>query len=536
MPDLILYNGKIHTQDPKLREVTAVAMRDDRILSVGSDSEIRALAGGYTRQINLGGYRVLPGLSDAHFHYYDWALNRQHLELAKVTSLEELQTRVSKLAAKTSPGKWIIGQGWNETRWPTPRLISCADLDELTPNNPTILWRSDMHLAVANSLALQVANIDLGTPDPPQGVIDRDSSGRPNGVLKELAINLVREVIPPSTEGETAVAIHDGFTELHCLGLTGVHDYRIMGGADGPPAFRAYQRLCAAGELALRMWMLLPGERLNQAIELGLRTGFGDDYLRVGQVKFFSDGGQGARTAWMLEPYEDKDSYGMPLMPMGEIVESIQRAHAAGLAVAIHAIGDRANRELVTAFEQVLAREKGIAPSAPDRIEHLQNIRPQDVQRLGRLSVIGSVQPIHVADDFPMIDRSVGQRGRWSYPFRDLLSAGVTLAFGSDCPVADPNPMLGIHAAVTRQNSDGTPPGGWYPDQRLSVAEAVWGFSMGPAQACGRGAELGSITPGKLADLIVLDRDIFEIEPMEIANTRVVLTIIGGQVVFEEAI
>ncbi len=536
MPDLILYNGKIHTQDSRLQGVTAVAMRGDRILSVGSDSEIRALAGRHTRQIDLGGHRVLPGLCDSHFHYYDWALNRQHLELAKATSLEELQARVSKLAAKTSPGAWIIGQGWNETRWPVPRLISRADLDELTPYNPVILWRSDMHLAVANSLALQAAKIDQGTPDPPQGVIDRDNSGYPNGVLRELAINLVREAIPAPTEDEIAAAIRDGFTELHRLGLTGVHDYRIMGGADGPPAFRAYQRLCAAGELALRMWMLLPGERLNHAIELGLRTGFGDDYLRVGQVKFFSDGGQGARTAWMLEPYEDKDSSGMPLMPMVEIVESIQRAHTAGLAVAIHAIGDRANRELITAFEQLSASEKGVAPVAPDRIEHLQNIRPEDVQRLGRLGVIGSVQPIHVADDFPMIDRSVGQRGRWSYPFRDLLSAGVTLAFGSDCPVADPNPMLGIHAAVTRQMRDGTPIGGWYPDQRLSVAESVWGFSMGAARASGREAELGSITPGKLADLIVLDRDIFEILPMEIANTRVVMTIIGGKVVFEEVI
>jgi predicted amidohydrolase YtcJ len=532
MPNLILYNGKIHPQDPSFQHTTAVATRGNRILAVGSDSEVRALAGSHTRQIDLRGRRVLPGLSDSHFHYYDWALNRQHLELASATSLADLRAQVAKVTAKIPPGDWIIGQGWNETRWPEPHLITCADLDDLTPANPAILWRSDMHLAVVNSQAMRAANINAETPDPPQGVIDRDAFGQPSGVLRELAINLVREVIPPPTEDETVAAIRDGFNELHRLGLTSVHDFRIMGGADGAPAFRAYQRLQAAGELALRMWMLLPGEHLSQAIEMGLRTGFGDDNLRVGHVKFFSDGGQGARTAWMLEPYEDNAGCGMPLTPMDEIADAVRRAHTAGLAMAIHAIGDRANQELVTVFEQVLSREKSAAPSAPHRIEHLQNIRPEDVLRLGRLGVVGSVQPIHVPDDFPMIDRSVGKRGRWSYPFRDLLAAGVPLAFGSDCPVADPNPLLGIHAAVTRRMRDGAPTSGWYPGQRLSVGEAVWGFTMGSALVCGRGAELGSITPGKLADLAVLDGDIFEIEPMEIAKTMVGMTIFDGQVVF----
>ncbi len=533
MPDMILYNGKLHTQDSNYPQATAIAIRDGRILAVGIDTEMRPLAGPRTRQIDLGARRVLPGLTDSHFHYYDWALGRRRLELAAAASLGDIREQVAKMAGKTQPGGWILGQGWNETRWPDPRLLTRADLDDLTPVNPAILWRSDMHLAVANSLALQMAKINVETPDPPQGVIDRDTSGLPTGVLRELAINLVREVIPQPTEDETLVAVRDGFTALHRLGLTGVHDYRIMGGTDGPLAFRAYQHLQTAGELALRMWMLLPGERLDQAIDLGLRTGFGDDTLRVGHVKFFSDGGQGARTAWMLEAYEDTPSCGMPLTPMDEIADAVHRAHTAGLAVAIHAIGDRANRELITVFEQVLNSVQAAPPSASHRIEHLQNIRPEDILRLGRLGVVASVQPIHIPDDFPMIEKSVGPRGRWAYPFRDLLSAGVPLAFGSDCPVADPNPMWGIHAAVTRQMRDGTPSGGWYPGQRLNVAEAVWGFTMGAAQVCGREAELGSLTPGKLADLVVLDRDIFGIEPMEIPRTQVVMTIFGGQIVFE---
>ncbi|MFH1905880.1 MAG: amidohydrolase [Chloroflexota bacterium] len=534
MPDLILHNSAIHTQDHRFPHATAVAMRGSRILAVGSDSEVCALAGSHTRQIDLGGRRVLPGLTDSHFHYYDWALNRRRLELADTASLADVRAHVARAASNTPSGGWIIGQGWNETRWPDPRLLTRTDLDELTPTHPAILWRSDMHLAVANSLALQAAHISAETPDPYQGVIDRDANGQPTGVLRELAINLVREVIPPPTEDETLAALREGFTELHRLGLTGVHDYRIMGGADGPPAFRAYQRLQASGELALRMWMLLPGERLSQAIALGLRTGFGDDYLRVGHLKFFSDGSQGARTAWMLEEYEDTPSCGMPLTPMDEIADAVRRARHAGLAVAIHAIGDRANRELVTVFEQVLNSERVTAPSAPHRIEHVQNIRPEDVRRLGRLGVVASVQPIHVPDDFPMIEKSVGPRGRWAYPFRDLLAAGAPLAFGSDCPVADPNPLWGIHAAVTRQMQDGTPTGGWYPDQRLSVAEAVWGYTMGPALVSGRERDLGSITPGKLADLVVLDGDIFAIEPMEIARVQVSMTILGGRVVYPE--
>ena len=532
MPAVILYNGKLHTQDSDYPLATAVAISNGRILAVGIDSEMLSLSSPRTRKINLDGCRVLAGLTDSHFHYYDWALNRRQLELATTASLADVLAQVAKAASHTPSGSWILGQGWNETRWPNPRLITRADLDDLTPTYPTLLWRSDMHLAVANSLALQEAHISAETLDPSQGLIDRDASGQPTGVLRELAINLVRGVIPPPTDAETVTAMRDGFTELHRLGLTGVHDYRIMGGADGPLAFRAYQHLQTAGELILRMWMLLPGERLNQAIEMGLRTGFGDDTMRVGHVKFFSDGGQGARTAWMLEAYEDINSSGMPLTPMDEIADAVRRSHQAGLAVSIHAIGDRANRELITVFEQIMSRERVARPSAPHRIEHVQNIRPEDMLRLGRLGVVASVQPIHVPDDFPMIEKSVGQRGRWSYPFRDLLAAGVPLAFGSDCPVANPNPMWGIHAAVTRQMRDGTPIGGWYPDQRLSVAEAVWGFTMGAALVSGQNETQGSISPGKLADLVVLDRDIFKIEPMEIAQTRVMMTIFDGQVVF----
>ena len=540
MSNLLLLNGHLHTQDPSCPHATAVAIRDGRFWAVGSDDEIRALTSPDTQVIDLEHRLALPGLTDAHFHYYDWALERRRLPLTNTTSLSELRRRVAQKVSETPPGHWVLGQGWNETCWPEQPIPTRADLDDIAPQHPVILWRSDMHLAVVNSQALRKAGITNDTPDPPAGVIDRDTSGEPTGVLRELAINLVRAVIPLPSEDETVEALRDGFAFLHSLGLTGLHDYRIMGGADGPPAFRAYQRLQATGELALRLWMHIPGELLNEAIALGLRTGLGDNYLRVGHAKLFSDGSQGARTAWMLESYEDTGHCGMPLTPMDEIAEKLRHAHKAGIAVAIHAIGDRANRELLNVFE-LLKSPAGFEPAgggsappvAPHRIEHVQMIRPEDVIRMGRLGIVASVQPIHVPDDIPMIERSVGSRGRFAYPFRNLLEAGAILAFGSDCPVANPNPLLGIHAAVTRQRRDGTPPGGWYPAQRLTVAEAVWSFTLGPALASGQQNQLGSITPGKLADLVVLDRDIFSIEPMEIAQAQVVMTIFDGRVVYQ---
>ncbi len=539
MTDLVLVNGKLHTQDARYPDATAVAIRGSRVQAVGDDEAIRALAGSGARVLDLEGRLLLPAMTDSHFHYYDWSLGLRRLPLSEVDSLADLKQRLARRAREIPPGEWVLGQGWNESRWPETRMPTRADLDEVTPDHPVILWRNDLHLAAINSRALQEAGITAGTANPPEGVIDRDESGEPTGVLRELAINLVTDVIPPPTEDETVDAMREGFGILHRLGVTGVHDYRIMGGADGPPAFRAYQRLQAAGELELRMWMHIPGERLDEAIALGLRSGMGDDYLRVGHVKLFSDGGQGARTAWMLEPYEDTGECGMPLTPMDEIARAVERAERAGLAVAIHAIGDRANRALIGVFEQVLGGERvsGTAPpAAMHRIEHVQMIQPEDVARLAQLDVVASVQPIHCPDDIPMVEKSVGSRGRYAYPFRDMQDAGVMMAFGSDCPVANPNPMFNIHAAVTRQTRDGAPAGGWYPEQRLTVSEAIWGFTMGAAMVSGREAHLGSISPGKLADLVLLDRDILALgktAPMEIAQAQVVMTVFDGRVVYE---
>jgi predicted amidohydrolase YtcJ len=536
MTDLLLFNGKLYTQDPAFPQATALLIRGGRIAAVGSDADISDLAGKAAHKVDLQGRRVLPGLTDSHFHFYDYSLGRGLLHLAGSDSLEAVRQTVQQAIQVAAPGQWILGQGWNESRWDPAELPTRADLDDISPEHPVVLWRSDLHLAVANSRALQLAQVTARTANPSDGVIDRDAAGNPTGVLRELAINLVRQAIPAVSEDDTVQAMREAFGDLHRLGLTGLHDYRIMGGGDGPPAFRAYQRLQADKQIRARLWMHLPLERLDEAIALGLRSGFGDEFLRAGHVKMFTDGSQGARTAWMLEPYLGTDQTGLPLTPMQDIAEAVHKADQAGLAVAIHAIGDRANRELIAVFEEVLHKggQREVAPpAAVHRIEHVQNVRPEDVEKLAGLGVAASVQPIHALDDLDLIEATVGERGRFAYVFRDLLDSGILLALGSDCPVGDPNPFLGIHAAVNRRRMDGTPEGGWYPQQRMTIEEAVWGYTMGPALVCGQQGEQGSLTPGKLGDLVVLDRDIFELDPMEIGAVRPVMTVFGGEIVYE---
>lgn len=534
MPDLLLYNGKIFTQDARLPHTNAIAIRDGKVLAIGEDEEIQNLATSTTRQIDLEEKRVIPGLIDAHFHFYEWALLQRGLVLGDTSSLVEVQQRVQKTAQETEPGNWIVGQGWNQENWPHPNLPTRIDLDRVAPNNPVILWRTDLHLAWVNTAALNAADITPETVDPDMGLIDRDKTGKPTGILREMAINLIRDVMPVVSAEETDTAMREAMKKAHKLGLTGVHDFRIMGGEDGPPALRAWQRLHANGNLNLRAWVMLPGELLDNVITLGLQTGFGDHTLQIGGTKFFSDGSIGSRTALMLEPFED-GSNGIPLTPMEEIARAISKAHQNEVSTAIHAIGDRAVRELLDVYTEVLGKaERQTKPQIPHRIEHVQHSHPDDLARLAPLGLVASVQPLHITDDYQMIEAACGSRSKWAYAFRDLLNAGTVLAFGSDCPVASPNPFWGIHAAVTRRRRDGTPAGCWNPSQCLTVSETIWGYTMGCAYASGQQDVLGSLTPGKLADMVVLNQDIFNVDPMDIAQTQVEMTVFNGKVVFQK--
>ena len=532
--DLVLENGLVRDPAaPDAGPAEAVAVGGGRILRTGSRDAVRELAGPKTRFIDMRGGLCLPGFMDSHFHFYQWSLGRSEARLDLAVDFGQCLDMVARIADGRPEGAWVLGQGFNESDWPENRMPLRQDLDRAAPNHPTVVWRCDLHLAVANSPALALAGLGDDTPDPDGGALERDGSGRLNGVLREGAINLIKRAVPSPGEEELLQAMRSAQAELHSLGVTGLHDVRLSGAVpEAARTMRCWQRLRQQGELALRTWVAIPGESRTLAQELGLRTGLGDDLLRIGHLKYFLDGGMGARTAWMREPYLDTGGLGMCVMDPEVMFGELLQAHRAGLAVMTHAIGDRAVAELVRVLERVAEETRGEpAPALSHRVEHAQVVRPDDVARLAGLGVPVSVQPTNMVLDINMIDQCGGSAGPCAYPFRSLLDAGVPVLMSSDCPVCDPNPLVGIQGAVTRQRPDGTPKGGWYPDQRVSVAEAVAAYTATPARAYGLGDRSGGVGPGKWADLIVLDRDIHTGDPLDIAAARVLFTVFNGRLV-----
>ncbi|MDX2447276.1 MAG: amidohydrolase [Desulfobacterales bacterium] len=491
------------------------------------------LAGRETVRINLEGRLVLPGFTDTHIHFHEWSLTRRELQLSNITSLEELLACVEKEVSVRNRSQWITGQGWNEADWQETKMPTREILDSVAPDHPVVLWRCDLHLAVANSAALKMADIHAGTPDPPQGRIERDVNGKPNGILRELAINLIRDVIDPPQTEQIAIAYKEATDVLYRLGITGIHDIRLMNDNDGGSALQTFQELDSTNQLGLRSWVTLPGHRLDDIISSGLRTGFGNDRLRLGHVKFFTDGGVGARTAWMIDPYLDADR-GMPLMEMADLDCEIRKADAAGLSVMVHAIGDRANREVINIFERLYKQERksgSIKPNYKHRIEHLQVIRPDDIRRLCKLPVALGVTPANMLLDINLIETALGEKGAWAYSFRQLMDTGLPVMFSSDCPVCDPAPLVGIYAAVTRQRQDGFPSGGWYPESRVTIPEAVKAYTSVPAIVHGA-KDQGSIALNNKADLAVFSRDFISNPSEDILNTQVDMTIFDGEIVY----
>jgi predicted amidohydrolase YtcJ len=531
-PDLILYNGTLHTLDETFPFATAVAVTGNQISALGTDREMLALAGPDTHTKDLTKRLVLPGFCDTHFHFYEWALNYDSIDFSTTTCFSDMQRAVREKAEIVGPGQWVLGQGFNESEWPENKMPDRWALDLVAPDNPVCIWRCDLHLAVANSLALGLARIDKRTKNPHEGVIVRTAGGVPTGVLKELAPNLIREVLVPLPESILVANMEKAMAHAHSLGLTGVHDIRLMGGAEGADALKIWQTLEGDKKLKLRCHVALPGEMTDEAISLGIQSGFGNDRLRLGHLKFFADGGMGARTGWLTEKYLDAD-YGMPLTPVKEIEAAVMKADRAGLACMVHAIGDRACREIIAMFARVEQQGQSRC-KIPHRMEHLQMILPEDLERLSRLENLAvSCQPNNLSLDISMIDQCVGPRGKYAYNLKSILNTGVPMCLSSDAPVADPNPFAGIYSAVTRKRMDKTPEGGWYPEQALGVAEAVRAYTLTPAEASGCDHRLGSITPGKLADLVVTDQNIFEISPDTIAETKICLTLFDGKIVYE---
>lgn len=533
--ETILYNGVINGSQlaqPIQPGVQAIGVGQGNILAVGSNDDILPLADSATKKINLDGRLVVPGFIDSHIHFYEWSLKLGDLQLEKLSSLDELLNMVKQRGLDLPAGHWIMGQGWNETDWDEAVMPNRTLLDQVAPDHPVLLWRCDLHLAVANSKALQLASIDSNTPDPPEGRIERDSSGIPTGVLRELAINLVRQAVASPTELQIQKDFQAGTRELYKMGITGIHDIRLMHDEDGARCFQICQDLDREGELGLRCWMTFPGHQLDELISLGLRSGFGSDRLRIGHVKFFSDGGMGARTAWMLEPFLDAGC-GMVMVDMAELRRDVAKADRNGLAVMVHAVGDRANREMINLFsslEEQRAERGGAKPYYPHRIEHMQMVRPDDARRLRDLNLAVCVTPANMILDINLIDRALGERGKWTYSFRRLFDTGAPIMFSSDCPVCSPAPLPAIHAAVTRSRLDGTPAGGWYPDQRISIAEAIAAYTSIPATVH-KAADLGRIAPGCRADLAILSHNVFAGPTELLGQAAVDMTMFAGRIV-----
>jgi predicted amidohydrolase YtcJ len=542
----LLYNAYIHTQDPSNPVGSAIAIDRERIVEVG---EANILLPQYpeAEKQNMEGRVILPGLTDAHLHLKHYALSLQKVDCETDTK-EECLRRVEERVRKARPGEWILGHGWNQNSWHSPLphgdsealrkeglgvhgWPTASELDAIAPNNPVYLTAKSLHAAWANTAALKLAHITSQTPHPQNGQIQRDERGNATGILLETAMELVGNRVPEPTIAEIAESMEKAQAILWKMGLTGVHDF------DRRDSFMALQQLHAQGKLKLRVLKNIPVELLDQAYELGLGAGFGDDWLRIGSVKVFMDGALGPHTAAMFQPYiGEEDNRGILNMDGEELFEHGRKAAQVGLALTVHAIGDRANHEVLEAYEQLRNYEiVNRMPALRHRIEHVQVIHPDDAARLGKMNIIASMQPIHATSDMRMADAFWGERSRLAYALKTQLDYGARLALGSDAPVESPNPFLGLYAAVTRRRADGSPsPEGWYPEQKLTMAEAWEGFSVGPAYAAYMENRLGRLAPNYLADLIVLDasQDPFTCAPENLLTMQSSATMVGGEWVY----
>ena len=519
----ILYNAHIHSFDQHRQEASVLVIDRDRVAALGGP-ELMDVFGSRSSREDMGGRVILPGLTDAHMHLMYYALNLQHLDVETSTRAEALQ-RVAKRAAKTPPGEWIRGHGWQQNDW-DGEFPNAADLDAVAPQNPVYLTGKSLHVSWLNTSAMRLAGIGPGTPDPLNGKILRADNGQASGILLESAMKIVESILPNPDETRVASAIEAAQPILWKLGLTGVHDF------DHRTAFMALQILDNSQRLKLRVTKSVPLDLLPHASALGLRTGFGSQHLRIGSVKIFMDGALGPRTAAMLKPYlNEPENRGILNMDGEQFLEYGRQAADVGLSMTGHAIGDRALHEILDGYEQLRAYERGRGlPALRHRIEHVQILHPDDVRRLGQLGIIASMQPIHATSDMLAAEKYWGERVNLAYAWRSQLDAGAVLAFGSDAPVEAPNPFWGLHAAVTRRRPDGTPgPQGWHMEQGLSMREALEAYTVGAAYAAGREDSLGRLSPGHYADLIVLEKDPFTCDPDELLNMRSEATMLGGE-------
>ncbi|PYR90124.1 MAG: amidohydrolase [Acidobacteria bacterium] len=524
--DLVIVNAKVHTVDAARPSAEAVAVCGERIARVGTNDEVRRLADAGTRTIDARGRLLVPGFNDAHVHLVSGAEELIGIDLRPAIDEQDFARRLGEYAAGLPKGRWIRGGYWDHEAWPTKTLPTHVLLDRVTPEHPVFVQRLDGHMGVANALAMKLAVIARDTRAPEGGTIVRDASGEPTGVFKDNAMDLITRAIPPDTLDETIGKARAALKHAASLGVTTIQDMTA-----GAMELRTYNALRASRELTARIYSI-QNHGIEGLVDAGIATGFGDDWIRIGGQKLFADGSMGSGTAAFFEPYTDDPSTSGLVLHTPEALETaIFAADAAGFQVIVHAIGDRANAMVLDAFEK-LQQERGPRDRRP-RIEHAQVVRDSDKLRFRTLGVIASIQPSHCIDDMRWAEKRIGKdRSRIAYNFKSFANAGARIAFGTDWYVEPLNPMLGLYAAVTRQYPDGTPAGGWFPEERITMAQAIEYYTLGSAYAEFAEERKGSITEGKLADMVLLSKDLFSISPREILETKPVLTIVGGRVVY----
>lgn len=533
MKDLMLLNGKIYTINPRQPKAEAVATRDSKIIAVGKTADVENLGKRNFKVIDLQGKTVVPGFIDCHTHFLSYALSLSQVNLDLLTSFDQMLSQIKTSAKELKPKEWLLGRGWDKNILRKGGSFTKEVLDKICPENPVALRSKEHHLLWVNSMALKLTGIDKYKEDPPGGKIDRDpKSGEPTGTLKENACELIWEKVPSPSPERSKRLLAEAMKKANSFGLTGIHNFEEQN------AVFFFQHFSRDEKLSLRVCFWISKEYLDSAINLRLRSGFGDENIRFGGLKLYSDGALGSQTALMFEPYENApDNFGVEVTSQDQLIQWVKKASPAGINVSIHSIGDKAVHHALNAIQysvgRVFRRRRNTRQdkNLRHRIEHAQLVSGQDLDRFNKLGVIASVQPYHAPSDRDVVDKHWGKRVGFRYPYKTLLNHQARLVFGSDVPIETMDALRIIHAAVTRKK-EGEKRRAWHPEERLSVPEALFAYTQGASYASYEEKIKGSIEIGKLADMVVLSKDIFEVNPEEIPSLKVKSTILGGRVVY----
>jgi hypothetical protein len=525
--DLVVINANVRTMDKLKPTAQAIAVKGRKIFAVGSNDEIKKFIASNTKTIDANGKLVVPGFNDSHVHFLDGGAGLASVDLRDAKTPQEFVRRIGDFAKKLPKGRWIQNGNWDHENWTPNNLPTAAMIDAVTPDNPVFINRLDGHMSLANSLAMRLAKVDKNTKDVAGGEIVRDSAGNPTGIFKDNAQNYIYPAIPPMSFEQKMEALEAATNYAASLGVTSVQD--MSAGTD----VGVYQEMLRQKKLKTRVYAVSTLGDWQRWQRTGVRYAFGSDWLRVGGLKGFTDGSLGSTTAWFYKPYLDApDKVGLPLDEPANIKKQVSGADKANLQIMIHAIGDRANDEILKIYDQI-EKENGTRDRR-FRIEHAQHLSPEAIKNFGRQKIVASMQPFHAIDDgrwaYKRLDN---ERLKGTYAFRSLLDNGATLAFGTDWFVAPLNPMFGIYAAVTRRTLDDKNPKGWFPEQKITVEEAVRAYTVGSAFAEFQEDEKGTIADKMLADFVILSDDIFTINPIEIEKVKVLTTIVAGKVVYQ---